>query len=80
MFIIAKKEGCPNCKLLKDWMAKNNVKVEIRYAEDCMDFCRKYMIRAVPALINEKPGPNSALQYEAIFGYEPIIEFLTIFR
>lgn len=50
MFIVT-GERCPNCKMLKQMLGENALRVEFRLAEENMDICRKLNIRSIPALV-----------------------------
>lgn len=45
-------ENCPNCKMVKEWIAANNKECLIVPAAQNMDLCRFYKIQSVPALVN----------------------------
>ncbi|MBQ1663617.1 MAG: thioredoxin family protein, partial [Clostridia bacterium] len=42
---------CPKCKHVAEILANKGTPFEKIYAEDNMDLCRKYNIRAVPVMI-----------------------------
>lgn len=44
---------CPNCKMLKQMLGENAMRVEFRLAEEHMDVCRQLNIRAIPALVKD---------------------------
>lgn len=46
-------QNCPNCKMLKQMLGENALRVEFRLAEDNMDTCRKLNIRTIPALVRD---------------------------
>lgn len=52
MFIIT-GQNCPNCKMLKQMLGENAMRVEFRLAEDNMDICRQLNIRTIPALVKD---------------------------
>ena len=43
---------CPNCKMVKEILNKNNVEYEIIDAEENVDLCNKYDIMQAPTLVN----------------------------
>lgn len=52
MFIII-GERCPNCKMLKQMLGENAMRVEFKLAEQHMDICRQLNIRTIPALVKD---------------------------
>lgn len=44
-------QNCPNCKMLKQMLGENAMRVEFRLAEENMDICRLLNIRTIPALV-----------------------------
>lgn len=46
-------ENCPNCKMLKQMLGENAMRVEFRLAEEHMDVCRELGIRTIPALVKD---------------------------
>lgn len=44
-------QNCPNCKMLKQMLGENAMRVEFRLAEQHMDICRQLNIRTIPALV-----------------------------
>lgn len=46
-------QTCPNCKMLKQMLGENAMRVEFRLAEQNMDICRELNIRAIPALVKD---------------------------
>lgn len=49
-------DNCPNCKMVKEWMATNNKECVTVPAAQNMDLCRLYNIQSVPALVNADRG------------------------
>ena len=45
---------CPNCKMLKQMLGENAMRVEFRLAEENMDICRQLNIRTIPALVKDE--------------------------
>ena len=45
--------NCQNCKMLKQMLGENALRVEFRLAEENMDVCRKLNIRTIPALVKD---------------------------
>lgn len=64
--IIAKKTGCPGCDQLKSWLVSHGIDIKIKYAEDCMPFCRENQIKTVPTLIANT----------RVVGFDEITKFL----
>lgn len=52
MYIIV-GQTCPNCKMLKQMLGENAMRVEFKLAEQNMDICRQLNIRAIPALVKD---------------------------
>ena len=52
MFIIT-GQNCQNCKMLKQMLGENALRVEFRLAEENMDICRELGIKAIPALVKD---------------------------
>lgn len=50
MYVMA-GQNCPNCKMLKQMLGENAMRVEFRLAEQHMDICRQLNIRTIPALV-----------------------------
>lgn len=46
-------QTCPNCKILKQMLGENSMRVEFRLAEENMDICRQLNIRTIPALVKD---------------------------
>ena len=46
-------QNCPNCKMLKQMLGENSMRVEFRLAEQNMDACRQLNIRTIPALVKD---------------------------
>lgn len=46
-------QTCPNCKILKQMLGENAMRVEFRLAEQNMDVCRQLNIRTIPALVKD---------------------------
>jgi glutaredoxin-related protein len=46
-------QTCPNCKILKQMLGANAMRVEFRLAEENMSVCRELGIRAIPALVKD---------------------------
>lgn len=46
-------QNCPNCKMLKQMLGENALRVEFRLAEEHMDICRELGIKAIPALVKD---------------------------
>lgn len=46
-------QNCPNCKMLKQMLGENAMRVEFRLAEEHMDICRQLNIRTIPALVKD---------------------------
>lgn len=46
-------QTCPNCKMLKQMLGENAMRVEFRLAEEHMDTCRQLNIRTIPALVKD---------------------------
>lgn len=46
-------QNCPNCKMLKQMLGENALRVEFRLAEENMSVCRELGIKAVPALVKD---------------------------
>ena len=46
-------QTCPNCKMLKQMLGENVLRVECRLAEQNMDICRQLNIRTIPALVKD---------------------------
>ena len=46
-------QNCPNCKMLKQMLGENAMRVEFRLAEQNMDTCRQLNIRTIPALVKD---------------------------
>ena len=44
---------CPNCKILKQMLGENAMRVEFRLAEENMDICHQLNIRTIPALVKD---------------------------
>ena len=45
--------NCQNCKMLKQMLGENAMRVEFRLAEQHMDVCRELGIRTIPALVKD---------------------------
>ena len=52
MYIMA-GQNCQNCKMLKQMLGENAMRVEFRLAENNMDVCRQLNIRTIPALVKD---------------------------
>ena len=52
MFIII-GERCQNCKMLKQMLGENALRVEFKPAEQNLDLCRELGIRTIPALVKD---------------------------
>lgn len=52
MFIIT-GQNCQNCKMLKQMLGENALRVEFKSAEENMDLCRELGIKAIPALVKD---------------------------
>lgn len=77
MFLIVKKYGCPECERLHKYMnEKGTSDIEIRYAEDCMDFCREWNIRSVPTLMIPVSDIKGILEYRKVNGVEEIVKYM----
>ena len=50
MYLITMK-NCQKCKMLHNILGESYFSLEIRDAEDEMDFCRKVGLKSVPALV-----------------------------
>lgn len=46
-------QTCPNCKMLKQMLGENAMRVEFKLAEENMDTCRKLGVRSIPALVKD---------------------------
>ena len=46
-------QNCPNCKMLKQMLGENALRVEFKLAEQNMDACRQLNIRTIPALVKD---------------------------
>lgn len=46
-------QTCPNCKMLKQMLGENAMRVEFRLVEQHMDVCRELGIRTIPALVKD---------------------------
>ena len=46
-------QNCQNCKMLKQMLGENAMRVEFRLAEQHMDICRRLNIRTIPALVKD---------------------------
>ena len=46
-------QNCQNCKMLKQMLGENAMRVEFRLAENNMDVCRQLNIRTIPALVKD---------------------------
>lgn len=46
-------QNCPNCKILKQMLGENAMRVEFRLAEQHMDVCRELGVRTIPALVKD---------------------------
>ena len=46
-------QTCPNCKMLKQMLGENTLRVEFRLAEENMSVCRELGIRTIPALVKD---------------------------
>ena len=46
-------QTCPNCKMLKQMLGENAMRVEFRLAEQNMSVCRELGIRTIPALVKD---------------------------
>jgi ribonucleoside-triphosphate reductase len=44
-------ENCPNCKMIKQLLEKENIKYEIVAADIEVDLSNKYQIKQVPTLV-----------------------------
>lgn len=52
MYIIV-GQNCQNCKMLKQMLGENAMRVEFRLAEQNMDICRRLGIKTIPALVKD---------------------------
>lgn len=52
MYIIT-GQNCQQCKMLKQMLGENALRVEFRLAEQHMDVCRELGIRTIPALVKD---------------------------
>lgn len=50
MFIIT-GESCMPCKLLKQWLDENNIRVEEKLSDDCMDVVEALKVKQTPTLV-----------------------------
>lgn len=50
MYLITMK-NCQKCKMLRNILGESYFSLEIRDAENEMDFCRKVGLKSVPALV-----------------------------
>ena len=46
-------QNCQQCKMLKQMLGENALRVEFKLAEQNMDACRQLNIRAIPALVKD---------------------------
>lgn len=46
-------QNCQQCKMLKQMLGENVLRVEFRLAEENMDVCRQLNIRTIPALVKD---------------------------
>jgi predicted thioredoxin/glutaredoxin len=46
-------QNCQQCKMLKQMLGENVLRVEFRLAEQHMDVCRELGIRTIPALVKD---------------------------
>lgn len=46
-------QTCPNCKMLKQMLGENAMRVEFRLAEENMSVCRELGVRTIPALVKD---------------------------
>ena len=69
---------CMPCNMVKQWLADNNIEVEIIYGEDNLDMCRFYGVSRTPTLLVIKQVEGS--DYEGNLKYdtpEAIMEYFT---
>ena len=52
MYIIT-GQNCQQCKMLKQMLGENAMRVEFKPAEQNMDLCRELGIRTIPALVKD---------------------------
>lgn len=52
MYIMA-GQNCQQCKMLKQMLGENVLRVEFRLAEENMDVCRQLNVRTIPALVKD---------------------------
>ena len=52
MYIISETH-CQNCKMLKQMLGENALRVEFKLASENMDICRRLGIKTIPALVKD---------------------------
>lgn len=52
MYIISETH-CQNCKLLKQMLGENALRVEFKLASENMDICRRLGIKTIPVLVKD---------------------------
>lgn len=52
MYIISETH-CQNCKMLKQMLGENALRVEFKLASENMDLCRELGIKTIPALVKD---------------------------
>jgi predicted thioredoxin/glutaredoxin len=52
MFIVT-EELCQNCKMLKQMLGKNAMRVQFVKASENMELCRELGIKTIPALVKD---------------------------
>lgn len=52
MFIISETH-CQNCKVLKQMLGENTLRVEFKLASENMELCRELGIKTIPALVKD---------------------------
>lgn len=75
-YIISKKNGCSYCQLLKNWLVARQIDIEIKYAEDNMDFCRANGIKTVPTLVIEREEIGEEKRF--VSGFDNITAYLEV--
>ena len=59
-FMLFTTEKCPNCRMIKEFLKKENIQYDLVIADKDVDLTKKYGIKSVPTLIVESPEGFSA--------------------
>ena len=68
MYIISETH-CTQCKMLKQMLGENALRVQFINASQNMELCKELRIKTIPALVKR----NADGEHEIVFGLEKIV-------